>query len=90
VERWLREAMILSIWEGPSHRQILDGMEVLERKQVHRLLLDSLCARTGAAQTMREKIEEHVALPREQREAEAQSVFTELAVFTAEALLGED
>ncbi|HLM80105.1 MAG TPA: acyl-CoA dehydrogenase family protein [Terriglobales bacterium] len=25
VERWLREAMILAIWEGTSHRQMLDG-----------------------------------------------------------------
>ena len=31
IERWLREAMILAIWEGTSHRQILDGMEVIER-----------------------------------------------------------
>ena len=92
VERWLREAMILSIWEGPSHRQILDGMEVLERKQTHRVLLQSLGARThpSAAQTMQEKIERHLALPREQREAESEAVFNELAAFTAEALLGED
>jgi alkylation response protein AidB-like acyl-CoA dehydrogenase len=32
VERWLREAMILQIWEGTPHRQILDGLEVMERK----------------------------------------------------------
>jgi alkylation response protein AidB-like acyl-CoA dehydrogenase len=38
VERWLREAMILAIWEGTAHRQILDGIEVMERKHAHKLL----------------------------------------------------
>ncbi len=38
VERWLREAMILAIWEGTSHRQILDGLEVMERKRAHQML----------------------------------------------------
>lgn len=88
VERWLREAMILAIWEGPSHRQILDGLELLERKQTHRVLLQSLCAHTtsSAVQTMQEKIDRHLALPREQREAGAEAVFMELATFTAAAL----
>src|SRR5260370_1183053 len=27
AERWLREAMILPIWEGTPHRQMLDGLE---------------------------------------------------------------
>ncbi len=38
AERWLREAMILAIWEGTSHRQILDGLEVMERKRAHQML----------------------------------------------------
>src|SRR5258708_6845858 len=38
AERWLREAMILAIWEGTSHRQILDGMEVMESRRAHKLL----------------------------------------------------
>ncbi|HYA62662.1 MAG TPA: acyl-CoA dehydrogenase family protein, partial [Candidatus Sulfotelmatobacter sp.] len=42
VERWLREAMILAIWEGTSHRQVLDGLEVMERKQAHKMLFDQL------------------------------------------------
>src|SRR6185437_2522733 len=42
VERWLREAMILAIWEGTSHRQILDGLEVIERKRADRLLFRRL------------------------------------------------
>jgi hypothetical protein len=36
--------MSLAIWEGPSHRQMLDGSEVMERKRAHHLLLQLLCA----------------------------------------------
>src|SRR5437764_10354710 len=35
VERWLREAMILAIWEGTAHRQLLDALEVMTRQQAH-------------------------------------------------------
>ena len=42
VERWLRESMILAIWEGTAHRQVLDGLEVMERKHAHKLLLKHL------------------------------------------------
>jgi hypothetical protein len=34
VERWLREAMILPIWEGTPHRQILDGLEAMQRARM--------------------------------------------------------
>jgi len=46
------------------------------------------CAHTppSAVQTMQEKIDRHLALPREQREAGAEAVFMELATFTAAAL----
>jgi alkylation response protein AidB-like acyl-CoA dehydrogenase len=88
VERWLREAMILAIWEGTPHRQMLDGLEVMERKGAHRLLLDHL--RPGAPASdldaWRERIEAHLALPREEREARIDPLFRELAAFTARAL----
>jgi len=89
AERWLREAMILAIWEGPSHRQILDGLEVMERKQPHHLLFQFLSANVvpSSLQRMEERIERHLALPREQKEAEAEAVFAELASFTADGLL---
>ena len=89
VERWLREAMILAIWEGPSHRQILDGLEVMERKQSHHLLFQFLSAKVAPSslQRMEERIESHLALPREQKEAEAEVLFAELASFTADGLL---
>ncbi len=59
AERWLREAMILAIWEGPSHRQILDGLEVMERKQPHHLLFQFLSANVvpSSLQRMEERIE---------------------------------
>jgi acyl-CoA dehydrogenase len=89
AERWLREAMILAIWEGPAHRQILDGLEVMERKHAHRLLFQSLAATVPASvlQQMEAKVEQHLALSREKKEAGAEALFTELAAFTADALL---
>jgi len=85
AERWLREAMILAIWEGPAHRQILDGMEVMERKRAHRLLLESLAVDAAHRQKMEDRIERHLALPREQKEAGAEEMFAELARFVAGA-----
>lgn len=89
AERWLREAMILAIWEGPAHRQILDGIEVMERKHAHHLLLQSLAATAApsALKEMETRIEDHLALPREEKEAGAEALFSELAAFTANALL---
>jgi alkylation response protein AidB-like acyl-CoA dehydrogenase len=89
AERWLREAMILAIWEGPAHRQMLDGLEVMERKQAHRLLLQSLSASVDASalQGMDARIEQHLALPRDEKEAGAEELFSDLAAFTADALL---
>jgi alkylation response protein AidB-like acyl-CoA dehydrogenase len=91
AERWLREAMILTIWEGTSHRQMLDGLEVMERKQAHHLLLERLAplAETSAIQRMRTRIEQVLALPAEERQAGAEALFRELANFTAEALACE-
>ncbi len=88
AERWLREAMILAIWEGPAHRQILDGLEVMERKRAHHLLLQSLSASVAASelQQMESRIDRHLALPREEKEAGAEALFAELAAFTADAL----
>jgi acyl-CoA dehydrogenase len=88
VERWLREAMILAIWEGPAHRQVLDGLEVMERKQAHRLLFQCLAA-TAEATALRQmemRVERHLALPKDEREAAAEALFADLAAFTAETL----
>jgi alkylation response protein AidB-like acyl-CoA dehydrogenase len=88
IERWLREAMILAIWEGTSHRQILDGMEVMERKQAHKLLFEHLShtASPEKIQEMEARVSEHLKLPASEREAHAESLFRRLAIFTAETL----
>ncbi len=88
VERWLRESMILAIWEGTAHRQILDGLEVMERKRAHKLLFQHLSSHASAGETheIEARVEAHLGLPVEQREAEAEPLFRELAAFTAQAL----
>jgi len=94
VERWFREAMVLTIWEGTCHRQILDGMEVMERKGAHRPLFEHLRETTDPADLgqmeqidqMRRRVEAHLALPQAQREAGAEEVFRDLAVLTARVL----
>lgn len=89
VERWLREAMILAIWEGTSHRQILDGLEVMQRKNAHRLLFERLapCAPREELAGMESRVEEHLALPAAEKEAAAEPLFRDLAVLTADTLL---
>lgn len=85
VERWFREAMVLTIWEGTCHRQILDGMEVMERKGAHRLLFEQLrdAADPIDLAEMRRRVDAHLALPPAQREAGAEEIFRALAIFTA-------
>ena len=89
VERWLREAMILAIWEGTSHRQILDGLEVMERKHAHRLLLTELGERAPSAELeeMELRIERHLALADGEKQATAGVLFDDLAQLTAKTLL---
>ena len=88
AERWLREAMILAIWEGTSHRQMLDGLEVMERKQAHKLLFRRLAeiAPPKELQEMEAEVERHLKLPRDEKEALAEPLFRKLAIFAADAL----
>ena len=83
AERWRREAMILAIWEGTSHRQILDGLEVMERKRAHQLLFRRLAeiAPSKELQDMQSEVEQHLKLPAEEREALAEPIFRRLANF---------
>ncbi|NWF69426.1 MAG: acyl-CoA dehydrogenase family protein [Chloroflexi bacterium] len=91
VERWLREAMIADIWEGPPHRQILDGMEVMERKGAHHRLFEMLETYTepDLLQDMAARIDRWLYAPQEIREADAQKMFEALALFTGDALLAK-
>ncbi|MCL6642430.1 MAG: acyl-CoA dehydrogenase family protein, partial [Candidatus Bipolaricaulota bacterium] len=88
MDRWLREAMILAIWEGTPHRQMLDGLEVMERKGAHRLLFEHLkpMADSTALEQMAARIEGYLKLSAEEKEAQIEGVFRDLAGFTARAL----
>jgi acyl-CoA dehydrogenase len=88
VERLLREAMILAIWEGTAHRQLLDALEVIERKQAHRLLLQHLERKTPLPGLRRlcDEIDAHLKLPLEQRERDWEPLGARLASTTAGAL----
>jgi acyl-CoA dehydrogenase len=89
VERWLREAMILAIWEGTAHRQLLDALEVIERKQAHHTLLQHVERQNPAPELPEvvEAIDVHVKLPGDKREREWEPLGTRLATLAAEALL---
>src|SRR5467141_925364 len=91
AERWLREAMILAIWEGTSHRQILDGLEVMELKRAHQMLFRRLAeiAPSKELQDLESEVEQHLKLPSTEREAFAETLFRKLAAFTAETLARE-
>jgi alkylation response protein AidB-like acyl-CoA dehydrogenase len=89
VERWLREAMILAIWEGTSHRQILDGIEVMQHKAAHQLLLTHLAPHVAGSELgdWRQRIEDFLGLEQELIEENGEEFFTRLARFTAMGLL---
>jgi alkylation response protein AidB-like acyl-CoA dehydrogenase len=91
VERLLREAMIADIWEGPPHRQILDGLEVMERKDAHELLFEHLApyVELPHMQEMAARVDRWLHQPQEEKEASAQKQFEALAHFTADALLNK-
>jgi acyl-CoA dehydrogenase len=88
ADRWLREAMILAIWEGTCHRQILDGLEVIERKRAHELLFAHLATKAPGADfaSMRQRIEQLLTLDADEKQAGAEAIFRDLAVLTGEAL----
>lgn len=88
AERWLREAMILPIWEGTPHRQMLDGLEVIERKRAHEMLFAHLApyADKTELKEISSRLEEHLRLSPEEKEAGIENVFRDLAEFTARTL----
>jgi alkylation response protein AidB-like acyl-CoA dehydrogenase len=88
VERWLREAIILPIWEGTPHRQILDGLEAMQRKRAHERLFEHLApyANPQALEETAAQVEDLLALNQEEREAQAEPVFNRLAVFCAQSI----
>ncbi len=91
VERWFREAMVLSIWEGTSHRHILDGLEAMERKGAHKLLFEHLSGRADprSLEMIVSRVENHLSLPMREKEGGAELLFWDLGKFTADTLLGK-
>jgi len=91
VERWLREGMILAIWEGTPHRQMLDGLEVMQRKGAHKLLFRHLAGKASDTQLreMEARVERQLGLPEAEREGTLEELFRDLASLTANALLSE-
>jgi acyl-CoA dehydrogenase len=88
IERLLRESMILAIWEGAPHRQILDGLEVMKRKNAHTRLFHELAPRADphALEDIAARVEALLALPQEDMEAQSERVFADLARFSADTL----
>jgi acyl-CoA dehydrogenase len=91
MERWLREALILAIWEGTPHRQLLDGLEVMERKGAHQALLAYLrpLADPRELERMTARVEAYLQLPPSEKEAQVEGLFRDLASFTARTLRGK-
>ena len=80
--------MVLAIWEGTSHRQILDGLEVMQRKGAHNLLFAHLegVAEPKALALIQQQVASHLALAAKEQEASAEKLFADLARFTGETL----
>ena len=88
VERWLRESMIMAIWEGTSHRQILDGIEVMQRKGAHKHLLNALAAHVAKTELAdwQQRIDGYLKQPQAKIEEGGEVFFNDLAKFTARGL----
>jgi acyl-CoA dehydrogenase len=88
IERLLREAMILAIWEGGKNRHLLDALEVMTRRQAHEHLWAFLepKAEPGELASMREEVHHWLSLPESEREAKAERVLSAVASFTGRVL----
>ncbi len=85
VERLLREAMILPIWEGTAHRQVLDGIEAIVKKDAHIGLYERFKDYAGAEE-IRRIGEEIKGMDEYVRERDADLLFTGLIDATLKVL----
>lgn len=88
VERLLRESMILGIWEGAPHRQILDALEVMKRKRAHERLFSELGEHgdTNEVRDLQARVNALLALEQDEMESRGEALFRELAGWAARAL----
>ncbi len=88
VERLLREAMILPIWEGTPHRQVLDALEAIERKNAHEMLIDHISRRRSPtdAALLKHKFADWLNLSTDEKESQAATRFSEIAAMVAKSL----
>lgn len=88
IERWLREALILPIWEGTSHRQILDALEVMARKHAHETLLNERFKddKDRAIETWKDRLNRHLNLPADKQEALSEEIVREFTLWFMEKL----
>jgi alkylation response protein AidB-like acyl-CoA dehydrogenase len=88
VERLLREAMILAIWEGGRNRHLLDALEVMTRRQAHEQLWAFLehTAEHGELTAVQENVHQWLCSNESEREANAEEVLNALASFTGRTL----
>ncbi len=87
VERLLREAMILPIWEGTPHRQVLDALEVILRKDGHKLLcahLEEIDEKASEIYNIGERLKQ---MDPEESEKYADVYINDIAQLTTEILL---
>ncbi|MFN3689995.1 MAG: acyl-CoA dehydrogenase family protein, partial [Fimbriimonadales bacterium] len=88
VERLLREAMVLPIWEGGSHRQMLDALEAMQRHAAHLLLLEHLASVADPAeqQAWRERLNAYLQQPTDAQEAALETLIPPLAEWVGKCL----
>ncbi len=89
VERHFREAMVLAIWEGTAHRQMLDALQLMRDRQAHRLLFSHLAPREperAEQDAIIRKIETLLQMPETMQEEQIEPLFRQLALFTAKTL----
>ncbi|MEO0139486.1 MAG: acyl-CoA dehydrogenase family protein [candidate division WOR-3 bacterium] len=87
VERLLREAMILPIWEGTPHRQVLDAIEVIVKKDAHLFIYEYLREHDRLSEEILNIGREIKEMENDKREEVADIYISELADIVAEILL---
>ncbi len=90
IERLLREALVLPIWEGGSHRQMLDALEVMQKRQAHLSLLEMVAgsAEAQAVEEWRARLEQYLAMPQEEQEARLETLIPPFAEWVGTVFAG--